>query len=267
MQKRFGQNFLVNPSARINLINRLNVEKGDEVWEIGAGLGAMTALLLERGARVRAFEVDRGFCAVLKELFADEAGFVLVEGDVLETWTEERARSAAAPLLLGNLPYNIGARVLGGFIEGGFFFRRILVTVQREVARRIAAKPADKDYSSLSALASRHYHTKLLSVLKGASFFPAPRVESQAVLLELKEGSADGEDPAEFASVVRALFSSRRKTVKNNLAAFLKAPACDAAAALQACGIAPDERAERLTPDDFARLTLFCSSGLPGGRP
>ncbi|MDR3301530.1 MAG: 16S rRNA (adenine(1518)-N(6)/adenine(1519)-N(6))-dimethyltransferase RsmA [Spirochaetaceae bacterium] len=266
MQKKFGQNFLINPSARINLVKQLRIEEDDEVWEVGAGLGAMTSLLLERGAQVSAFELDRGFCAVLKEMFADEKKFTLIEGDVLDTWklSAQKELHPCGRSLLGNLPYTIGAKLLGDFAEHHFFFTRMVVTVQREVARRIAAQAGDKDYSSLSVLLSRSYNTKLLSPLKGESFFPVPHVESQGVLLELKDSAQRTKDSACFAPLVRALFSSRRKTVRNNLQAFLKARniSCAAIDILEDCGIDGGERAERLTPDEFARIAHHLSCTL-----
>ena len=86
MQKKFGQNFLINSRARKSLIDSLDIEEGTTVWEIGPGLGAMTSEILNRGAELTAFEIDHGFSAVLKELFADKTNFKLIEGDVLKTW-------------------------------------------------------------------------------------------------------------------------------------------------------------------------------------
>jgi 16S rRNA (adenine1518-N6/adenine1519-N6)-dimethyltransferase len=148
MRKKFGQNFLINPLVRRKLADALEVGEGDAVWEIGPGLGAMTRELLERKARVRAFEIDPGFSALLEDFFKDELNFTLVQGDVLKTWR----RAEKAGYLLGNLPYNIGAVFLADLIEGRRFFKRMVVTVQREVARRMAAKPGSADYSSFSVL-------------------------------------------------------------------------------------------------------------------
>ncbi|MDR2865139.1 MAG: 16S rRNA (adenine(1518)-N(6)/adenine(1519)-N(6))-dimethyltransferase RsmA [Spirochaetaceae bacterium] len=264
MQKKFGQNFLINPSARNHLVDALQIKEDDDVWEIGAGLGAMSALLLKRGARVCAFEIDRGFCSVLKEIFSDETKFTLIEGDVFERW--RLCPTEGRPLkLFGNLPYNIGAKLLGDFAENNFFFSRIVVTVQREVARRIAAKKSSEDYSSLSVLLACFYHTKLLSVLKGESFFPVPHVESQGISLELKENITP--PPLCFVPLVRTLFSSRRKTIKNNLGVFLKRQDIthDPVEILRQCEIAPEERAENLSPEDFLSLAK-CVSRVMGER-
>ncbi|MCL2600654.1 MAG: 16S rRNA (adenine(1518)-N(6)/adenine(1519)-N(6))-dimethyltransferase RsmA [Treponema sp.] len=217
MRKKFGQNFLVNPGTRQGLADALEAGPGEEVWEIGPGLGAMTSLLLQKGLPVRAFEIDPDFVRLLKDIFADDPGFTLIEGDVLKTWRSQ----PAAPYLLGNLPYNIGSALLADFIEKGLFFKRMVVTVQREVALRMAAKAGSADYSSFSVLCASAYRVRPLMLIKSASFYPRPNVDSQGVLLELREDAADRKYPPCFYPLVRQLFSARRKTVKNNLAAFL----------------------------------------------
>jgi len=252
MRKKFGQNFLLNPGVREALVRALDAQVGESVWEIGPGLGAMTSLLLEQGLCVRAFEIDPGFTRVLREMFAANAGFTLIEGDVLKTWPNE----PSAPYLLGNLPYNIAAALLCDFIEQGRFFIRMVVTVQREVARRMAAVPGSADYSSFSVLCASVYRIKPLMVIKGASFYPKPNVDSQAVLLEKRDDVARIR-PACFYPLVRRLFASRRKTIKNNLTAFFtspKSPAAAAAQALEKSALDGSKRAEDLSLEDFEAL-------------
>ena len=258
MRKKFGQNFLLNPGVRQALVGALDARAGESVWEIGPGLGAMTSLLLEHGLCVRAFEIDAGFARALREMFAANAGFTLVEGDVLKTWPD----APAAPYLLGNLPYNIAAALLSDLIEQGRYFDRIVVTVQREVARRMAAAPGSADYSSFSVLCASAYRVKPLMVIKGASFYPKPNVDSQAVMLERRDDAARIR-PAGLYPLVRQLFSSRRKTIKNNLTAFfasrekgaaMAAQAVYAAHALEKSALDGGKRAEDLRLEDFEAL-------------
>ncbi|GHT68987.1 ribosomal RNA small subunit methyltransferase A [Spirochaetia bacterium] len=257
MRKKFGQNFLINPGVRKRLADALEIGEGDEVWEVGPGLGAMTKELLDRGARVRAFEIDPGFIGLLKEIFTGREGFTLVEGDVLKTWRQ--AAGSLAPYLLGNLPYNIASVLLANFIEEGRFFRRMVVTVQKEVARRMAAKPGSGDYSSFSVLIGSAYKVSPLMVIGGASFYPAPRVDSQGIRLDLRTDIGNPR-PTLFYPLVRQLFSSRRKTIKNNLQSFVssriinRAPLDILLPVLEQCGIKPEERAENLTIEKFAEL-------------
>jgi 16S rRNA (adenine1518-N6/adenine1519-N6)-dimethyltransferase len=257
MRKKFGQNFLINPGIRHALVHALKAEAGEDIWEIGPGLGAMTCLLLEKGLSVRAFEIDPGFARMLRIFFTDNKNFALVEGDVLKTWQAE----PAARYLLGNLPYNIAAVLLAAFIEQGRFFRRIVVTIQREVALRMAAAPGSADYSSFSVLCASAYRVTLLMPVKSASFYPRPHVDSQAVLLELREDTAARSLPFCFYPLVRQLFSSRRKTVKNNLAGFFASrtkcsvpPAVITAEALEKSACDGGKRAEDLTLEDFTVL-------------
>ena len=216
MQKKFGQNFLINPQARKTLVEALGVNDGEEVWEIGPGLGAMTALLLEKGYKVKAFEIDLGFIRILKDQFSGNEKFQLIEGDALKTWPSHKA----APFLLGNLPYNIAAALLADFIEEGRTFSRMAVTVQKEVALRMSASPGSPDYSSFSVLCASVYNVKTLMKISPSSFFPQPNVDSMGVLLERRK-DLNVEYPPILYPLVRSLFESRRKTIKNNLLNFL----------------------------------------------
>jgi 16S rRNA (adenine1518-N6/adenine1519-N6)-dimethyltransferase len=252
MRKKFGQNFLINPAVRKTLIEALDARSGDEVWEIGPGLGAMTAMLLEKGLKVKAFEIDEGFIRILKREFAEDKNFTLVEGDVLKTWKSHAGE--AAPFLFGNLPYNIAAAFLADLIEENCLFKRMVVTVQKEVALRMTASAGSKDYSSFSVLCSSAYNVKPLSVIKPSSFYPQPNVDSMAVLLENRNAPAPC---SVFFQLVRALFSSRRKTIKNNLSVFCASRFGNpelCARFLEENALSGRERAEELTTEVFLSL-------------
>ena len=264
MRKKFGQNFLINPAARNALLDALELPPGALAWEIGPGLGSMTMGLLERGGRVTAFEVDAAFIIILREIFEGNSGFRLVEGDVLKTWPTVEAGDEL--YLLGNLPYNIAAAVLADFIEKGRFFKRIVVTVQEEVARRMAASPLSKDYSSFSVLCSSAYKVSLLNKIGSASFYPSPRVDSRGVRLDLLPLAEKRSEY--FYPLVRSLFSSRRKVLRNTLSTFTSEviikrglsasfSAKEAAAeALRRAGISGERRPETLGIEEFAFLAL-----------
>ena len=258
MRKKFGQNFLINPSVRNSLADALCAKKGDGIWEIGPGLGAMTELFLERGMKVRAFEIDAGFIGVLKRLFGGQENFSLVEGDVMKTWNKEAREGRRADFLSGNLPYNIAASLLADMTEKGMFFSRIAVTVQKETALRMAASAGSPDYSSFSVLCASVYRVKPLMLIRPSSFYPAPNVDSMGVLLEKINPAI--EYPKVFYPLVRSLFASRRKTVKNNLLVFI-ASISGKACAKEACAdilrensLSGKERAETLTADVFLSI-------------
>jgi len=251
MRKKFGQNFLINPVTRQALVQALDCSAEDEVWEIGPGLGAMTALLLEKGLSVRAFEIDAGFIRVLKKIFADKKNFSLVEGDVMKTWSAQKP----AQFLLGNLPYNVAAALLADSIEKRRLFTRIVVTVQKEVALRMTASAGSPEFSSFSVLCASAYTVKPLMVIRPSSFFPQPNVDSMGVLLEKK--SSNTQIPDVFFRLVRAMFSSRRKTIKNNMTVFLSSIFGDldiCPSLLKENGLTGNERAENLDFESFLSL-------------
>jgi 16S rRNA (adenine1518-N6/adenine1519-N6)-dimethyltransferase len=258
VQKQFGQNFLINPRARSRILDALclGVTSDDTVWEVGPGLGAMTTGLLERGAKVTAFEVDRGYVDLLKGFFGDaeqEGRFTLIAGDVLKIWQGELERRGLPRVFFGNLPYNIAATLIGDTIAAGVRFDRAVFTVQKEVARRMAAEPGTPDYSSLSVLCTWAYDVTLLFDLAPGNFWPAPKVASAVVTFSPKTPGT--QDPKRFAALVRCAFASRRKTLRNNLLPAFGPQLTDEA--LAAARIDGTRRAETLAVDEFLGLSEY----------
>lgn len=258
MQKKFGQNFLINAAARTKLIDALEVNENTSVWEVGPGLGSMTAEILGRGADLTCFEIDRGFASLLVKFFSEEAEkgrFHLVEGDVLKTWKEHLKEAGKIPdRFFGNLPYNVAATIIADTIEAGIRFEKCVFTVQKEVALRMAAKAGSDDYSSFSVLCQWAYDVKPLMDLGGANFWPKPNVDSRSVVFTRKDDFPSCKNPGLFVKMQRALFSSRRKNVRNNLSAFLKNnDLC--LQALSEAGIEPSKRAEVLQISEMLKLS------------
>lgn len=224
MQKKFGQNFLINPDARKKLIDCLDINENTKVWEIGPGLGAMTSEILERGADLTVFEIDRGFISLISEFFkpySEKNKLRIIEGDVLKNWKKELERGKP-DRLFGNLPYNIAATIIADTIENNIRFDKCLFTVQKEVAQRMCAKAGSEDYSSFSVLCNWAYDIKPVLDLNGNNFWPKPNVDSRAVIMTPKENFPCCKEPEHFCKLQRALFSSRRKNVRNNLTGFIK---------------------------------------------
>ena len=257
MQKKFGQNFLINAHIRQELVSALGLSAGDTVWEVGPGLGSMTSLLLETGADVTVFEIDRGFVQLLMSYFDSYHSFHLIEGDVLKTWKAHYQRHAP-DAFFGNLPYNIAAKLIAATIEAECFFNRMVITVQKEVGLRMTAAPGSADYSSFSVLCQWAYDVEPIRDIASAAFWPKPNVESRALRFTKKRSPQPVRHTRLFLSLVRSLFSARRKTVKNNLNTLLAArgkKAPPAETLLKAAGIEPAARAEALTVYDFIRLS------------
>jgi len=262
MQKKFGQNFLINSHIRQELVAALDLSKRDTVWEVGPGLGAMTCLLLDAGAALTVFEIDRGFTQLLTDYFSACAHFRLIEGDVLKTWRAEYERQAPSAFL-GNLPYNIAAKFIAATIEAGCLFDRMVITVQKEVGSRMTAFPCSADYSSFSVLCQWAYDIQVIRDIAPASFWPKPNVESRSLRLTKKRSPYSVRNTRLFLMLVRGLFNARRKTVKNNLnmlLATLGKKALSAETLLKEAKIEPTARAEALEVYDFIQLSDILSA-------
>lgn len=256
MQKKFGQNFLINPDARKKLIDCLDINENTKVWEIGPGLGAMTSEILERGADLTVFEIDRGFISLISEFFkpyAEKNKFRIIEGDVLKNWKKE-VEKGKPDRLFGNLPYNIAASIIADTIENHIRFDKCLFTVQKEVAQRMCAKAGSEDYSSFSVLCNWAYDIKPVLDLNGNNFWPKPNVDSRAVIMTPKENFPCCKEPEHFCKLQRALFSSRRKNVRNNLTGFIKNND-KALEYLEKAQIDPTLRAEVLSIEQILHLS------------
>ncbi|GMO68006.1 MAG: 16S rRNA (adenine(1518)-N(6)/adenine(1519)-N(6)) -dimethyltransferase RsmA [Treponemataceae bacterium] len=252
IQKKFGQNFLLNPAMRKKITDALHIEQGKtRIAEIGPGLGAMTQAILDRepGA-VTVFEIDAGYCKILRTLFADALAaqkLELVQGDVLKTFFEQQQNP---DILFGNLPYNIAATFIAQTITSGMIFKRIVVTVQKEIALRITGKPKTKNYSALSLIVQKFYTAETLCDIGAANFYPKPNVDSRTLILTARE-TAPNTDAKVFAALVHKAFAVRRKMLRSAIDASLIAE----------CGFPPTVRAEELSVADFERLCYAYTHG------
>lgn len=256
MQKKFGQNFLVNVDARKKIIDSLDIDENSSVWEVGPGLGSMTDEILGRGAKLTAFEIDHGFARLVRQFFenySEKGKFELVEGDVLKTWKKYSDEHGVAQRFFGNLPYNVAATIIADTINEGVRFDKAVVTIQKEVAQRMTAKEGTENYSSFSVLCQWAYNVKNVVDLAGGNFWPVPNVASRAVLMTKREDFPRCENPKLFMKMLRQLFSSRRKTVRNNMLALAGGEKTDLA--LEKAGIKGSVRAEDLSVDLLLKLS------------
>ncbi len=257
LKKRFGQNFLVSPGARQRIVDALELEDDMLVWEIGPGLGVMTGMLLDRGVRLRAFEIDHGFVRVLEEEFAERPRLRVVPGDVLDTWKQVAEEEGTPDRVMGNLPYSSASAIIAKFTEAAFLPPLQVYTVQKEMALRMSASPGSKDYSSFSVLCRTFLDPELVGDLKAGSFFPAPEVTSTIVRLRPRSGTEAIRDRKLLLVLIPSLFASRRKTIWNNLIASPLSVRCGKEllrAALDAEGIPPGVRGETLPPERITAL-------------
>jgi 16S rRNA (adenine1518-N6/adenine1519-N6)-dimethyltransferase len=219
MSKKFGQNFLLTQSVREKIVSSIGLKAGDSVWEVGPGIGNITTILLEKGALVTAFEIDRGFISILKEqAFVDVPAFNLVEGDMLKNFKDVVREKGAPDVICGNLPYNVGSIIIARVLEERVGAPTMVFTLQKEVVDRIVGMHGTKNWSTLSILCQVDYHVTSLFTIKATHFYPHPTVDSSVIHFKKREASLVPDDVRElFFIIVHDLFASRRKTMRNNL--------------------------------------------------
>jgi len=253
MRKKYGQNFLVSGRARSRIASLFETEPGARAWEIGPGAGAMTREALLLGLSLSAFEIDKGFAEFIRGAYGAMPGFRLYEGDFVKTWRAAFETDGRPSLAFGNLPYNAAGAIIAALIEGGVRPPRMVFTVQKEAAQRMCAAPSTKNYSAFSVLCQSAYAVRSVFDLSPGSFWPQPRVSSSVVTMEARPDAVAHSGDKAFTGFTRACFSSRRKTLRNNLKAAGR-PEPLIAAACEAAGVSPDARAETLTPELFSEL-------------
>lgn len=248
-RKRFGQHFLHDPGVIARIVAAIDPRPGQRLVEIGPGLGALTAPLLERAGRLEVIEIDRDVIPPLQRRCEGLGDLLVHQGDVLEVDFRVLWGGGAPLRVCGNLPYNISTPLLFHLLGATEAIEDMHFMLQNEVVERMVAPPGGKDYGRLTVmLAAACRVEKLFKVGRGA-FTPPPRVESAIVrLVPLARPPCPLGDPGRFARVVAAAFSTRRKTLRNALRGFVDE------AGFAAAGIDPGRRAETLSFAEFAAL-------------
>ena len=259
-QKSMGQNFLIDANIPEKIIRLSGVDESSGVLEVGPGLGALTVALSEVAGRVVAVELDRRLVPILRDRFAGAPNVEIVQGDILKMDVAGLVRERVPGLrrsVCANLPYNITTPSLTAFIDSGVF-ETITVMIQREVARRICAKPASPEYGAFSVFARYHAEPEILFDVPPDCFMPRPSVHSSVVMLKVRaERLLAPGDEAMFFRVVRAAFGQRRKTLLNALHAAFGSELEKGVIAgmIESCGLDPRVRGENLGVEEFARLS------------
>lgn len=256
-KKSLGQNFLIDPGALRAIASAAAIQPGEQVIEIGPGLGFLTEALISCGARVTAVDLDAACVHHLKSLGLP--GLTVVHGDFLRFDLDS---IAGRYKIVGNVPYQITALILARiFGEVGepapwlARIERVVLTVQLEVAERLVARPGTKSYSQITLLANYMSRPEIVAVLPSRDFFPEPEVKSAVVrFAPLPEPSVRPRQPDLMRKLIRAGFSRRRKMLKNNLT-FAGLSEARLGEILRELSIDPQARAERLTLEQFAMLS------------
>ena len=238
----------------------LELNGQETVVEIGAGLGALTFFLAQTAKQVVALEMDHRLPPILQEeVLAGLSNVAIVSQDALHFDFLALSRASGRPLpVIGNLPYQITSPLLFKLLEQKAALRVAVLMMQQEVGQRLLAQPGGKDYGILSVLLQYHFRLERLFSLGPNNFFPAPKVDSVVLRFQPRLPDLPVVDEALLKQVVKAAFSTRRKTLKNSLSAqasrFQHTPAT-LLDLLHALDIDPSRRPETLSVLEFVRLT------------
>jgi 16S rRNA (adenine1518-N6/adenine1519-N6)-dimethyltransferase len=254
-RKSLGQNFLVDEHVTRRIVDAADVQPGDLVIEIGPGLGALTRLLADRAGQVIAIELDQTIIPALQQELGDRSNVQILHADALEV--DYLTLTAGRPVrIVANLPYYITSHAIRVLLESGIDWRCIVLTVQLEVAQRIAAKPP---HMSTLAVSVQYYgDPELLFRVPPGAFYPPPSIDSATLRITRRESPQNSvavlPDPALFFQWVKAGFSQPRKQIRNNLYTNLGISRVETEDILAKVGISPERRAETLTMDEWRAL-------------
>lgn len=257
--KSMGQNFLTAAWVPEDIAEAAQLDGNTGVLEVGPGIGCLTEQLALRAGKVVAVELDNALRPVLKQTLAGKDNVEIIFGDVLKQDIKglvSEKMQGLRPVVCANLPYNVTSPLITAFLEAECF-DSVTVMIQREVAKRICAKPATADYGAFTVLVNWYAEPEMLFDVPPSCFIPQPKVTSSVIRLKTRsEPPVKVKDKALFFRVVRAAFGMRRKTLTNALSAnFNELNKADIENLLTACGFDPKIRGEVLPIGDFAAIS------------
>jgi 16S rRNA (adenine1518-N6/adenine1519-N6)-dimethyltransferase len=250
--KSLGQNFLQDPIALEKIVSAAEIRPTDSVLEVGPGLGSLTRYLAVAAESVVAVELDEKLIPLLKNIISPHTNIRLIQGDIL-TFKPSELVEQDGYLVVANIPYYITSAIIRHLLENEPKPRRIVLTIQKEVADRICAVPGDM---SLLALSVQVYgKPRIAAHIPAGAFFPAPKVDSAVLCLDIyPEPQIKTELLETFFKLIKAGFSQKRKTLRNSLSAGLHIPPAEAANLLTKADIDPQRRAETLSIPEWQKL-------------
>jgi 16S rRNA (adenine1518-N6/adenine1519-N6)-dimethyltransferase len=260
LTKSLGQNFLHDGNQLRRIVDAAELSPMDRVLEVGPGLGPLTELLVERAGEVLAIEKDARLCEVLRERMRNASSFRLLHGDAMDhlratetDWSEWK--------LVANLPYSVASPILVELAQTPKPPKRMVVTLQLEVVRRLVAEPSTKDYGLLTLLIQLRYRPEGWFKIPSTCFHPPPEVDSGCVTLARREEPLlSPEHEVLFTRIVRAGFSQRRKMMRKLLRGAWPQAALEGA--FEQTGIPLQTRAEAVSLEQFVRLTARLAGSL-----
>ena len=260
-QKKYGQNFLIDPHVLDKIIRESDIQKDDFVLEIGPGIGTMTQYLCEHAGKVAAVEIDRNLIPILQDTLKEYDNVEIINDDILklDLNTFIREKNNNNPIkVVANLPYYITTPIIMGLLESGARVESITVMVQKEVAERMQSGPGSKEYGALSMAVQYYAAPQIVAHVPPNCFLPRPNVGSAVIrLVRHQTPPVEVEDEKLMFRLIRASFNQRRKTLANGLNndGSLNLSKEQIQESILALGVPVNIRGEKLSLEQFARLS------------
>lgn len=253
--KKFGQNFLTDENLLDDIVLKSGVSENTAVVEIGAGAGTLTRAIAKRAKKVYAFEIDENLKPVLSKTLEGVYNVEVVFGDIMKTPIESLENMVGEDyMVVANLPYYITTPVITLFLEKATRVTGISVTVQKEVALRLAAEPKTSDYGAITVAVRLAGSAEIIKEIGRELFLPPPNVDSAVVKITIDKNKLAGVDRQKYRELVRIAFTMRRKTLANNLIKGYGFTRDEAESALKKANLPVTVRGEELSEYDYKNL-------------
>ena len=258
-EKKFGQNFIINPSVCPRIVDHAGIDENTGVIEIGTGVGVLTAELAKRAKKVVAIEIDTDLKELLKETLGEYDNIEIIFDDVLNVdlnaLIEEKFKGMPV-VVCANLPYYITSPIIMKLLEDRLDVENITVMVQKEAAQRLCARQQSRDIGTISLAVQYYSDPQMCFTVSPGSFYPAPKVTSSVIKLVVKkENDIKPKNEKNMFRLIRASFTQRRKTLVNSRSATLGIPKGDIEQALETLGIDRLVRPEKVSLEQFRALS------------
>lgn len=260
--KKLGQNFLINESIILEIVEKAKVTKDDVVIEIGPGLGSLTKELINNAKKVIAIELDPNMIDILKSRFGIFDNFEIIYGDILKINLQELIKDCDSVKVVANLPYYITTPIIMKLLEDKLNIKSITVMVQKEVGERICSTYKDKEYGAITVSVQYYSEPKIIIDVPKENFLPAPEVDSCVIRLDMREKpSVILKDEKLFFRLVKGAFTQRRKTINNSLTCSGNSKE-EIMNVLEKLGIDSKLRAENLSIQQYADIANMLVEGI-----
>lgn len=261
--KNYGQNFLIDENIVQSIVEKAEVNKNDLVIEIGPGLGSLTKYLLEAAGKVICIELDNNVIKILNDRFSLFNNFELINDDVLKVDLNKLIKDNSqfsSVKVVANLPYYITTPIIMKLLEEHLDLTSITVMVQKEVALRLTEKPGGKETGAITYSINYYTNPSIVLDVSKECFIPSPKVNSAVIKLDLlKHPKVEVENEELFFKIIKAAFLQKRKTLINSLSNNGIADKELLEKILKELNIDLKIRAEKLTLEDFAKITEYLS--------